>query len=143
MIGAFSAKTIADLDIGYRIKDRFMVSIGASNRFDMVRVNMAVTAERVKWKAVVDLLNPPAHGIAGEFCLLRRRPTAGGEGVGDRGRLGRPDVCARCAVVADHDLFSRGKRPGLSRGEAVFLSQTRSRARTLRPETDGRFALRV
>lgn len=56
MIGAFSAKTIADLDIGYRIKDRFMVSIGASNRFDTVRVNMAVTTERVKWKGVVDLL---------------------------------------------------------------------------------------
>ena len=59
MIGAFSAKTIADLDIGYRIKDRFTLSIGASNRFDMVRVNMAVTTERVKWKAVVDLLTPP------------------------------------------------------------------------------------
>jgi hypothetical protein len=59
VIGAFSAKTIADLDIGYRIKDRFTLSIGASNRFDMVRVNMAVTTERVKWKAVVDLLTPP------------------------------------------------------------------------------------
>ena len=70
MIGAFSAKTIADLDIGYRIKDRFTLSIGASNRFDMVRVNMAVTTERVKWKAVVDLLTPPRTESQANFLFF-------------------------------------------------------------------------
>ncbi len=35
VIGTFEAKIITDLDLGYRINDRFTVSIGANNLFDV------------------------------------------------------------------------------------------------------------
>ena len=65
-----------------RDQNRLALTAAAASLRDTVhrvRVNIAVTIERVAGEAACGarFAKTPAHGIAGEFCLLRCRPTAG------------------------------------------------------------------
>ena len=74
VIGTFSAKVITDLDIGYRINDRFTVSIGANNLFDIYPQEVIrSTAQRLGADAGgvfrYSEFNPFAY--SGAFCYTR------------------------------------------------------------------------